>query len=58
MTPDNLRARIEAVLAEPDDVQWWPVTPYMDPSDDDEVVEVQVVTVDRLRAALDSEGGA
>jgi hypothetical protein len=52
------RARIEAVLAEPDDVQWWPVTPYMDPSDDDEVVEVQVVTADRLRAALDSEGGA
>jgi hypothetical protein len=49
------RARIEAVLAEPDDVQWWPVTPYMDPSDDDEVVEVQVVTVDRLRAALDSD---
>lgn len=45
-------ARVEEVLATPDDTQWWPVTPYMEPHDEDEVVETAVVAVDRVRAAL------
>lgn len=48
--------RVEAVLAAPDDTQWWPVRPYMDPPNDDEVVEVQVIDVSRVRAALLTDG--
>ena len=46
-------ARVRAVCDKPDDVQWWPVQPYMDPPDDDEVTEVRVLSVDRVLAALD-----
>lgn len=52
----DLEAALQAVIAEPDDTQWWPVQPYMDPAIDDEVTEVQVVDVARLRALL-PEGG-
>ncbi len=48
---------VEAVLAEPDDTQWWPARPYMDPHDEDEVVEVEVVNVSRVRDALTSRSG-
>ena len=43
---------IERLAADPDDTQWWEVVPYMDPPDRDEVVEVQVIAVDRLRALV------
>lgn len=49
---NRLREGIEAVVATPDDTQWWPVRPYMDPHDEDEVTEVQVIAADRLRALL------
>jgi hypothetical protein len=48
----DLVAAVEAVLSEPDDTQWWPVEPYLDPPNDDEVVETQVIAADRLRAVL------
>ena len=46
------REAIERLAADPDDTQWWEVVPYMDPPDRDEVVEVQVIAVDRLRALV------
>lgn len=46
------RAEVEAIVAAPDDEQWWPVRPYTDPASDDEAVEVQVVNADRLRALV------
>lgn len=52
----ELEAELRAIIAAPDDTQWWPVEPYADPSDPDEVVEVQVVNVNRLRELLG--GGA
>ena len=52
----ELADAVRAVIAEPDDTQRWPVQPYTDPGSDDEVVEVQVVNVARLKALLDHEG--
>ncbi len=46
-------AKARDIIATPDDEQWWPVQPYTDPSNDDEVVEVQVIDVGRLRALIE-----
>jgi hypothetical protein len=53
---DKALELVEAVLAEPHDRQWWPVEPYADPPNDDEVVEVAVVDVARVREALAAGG--
>lgn len=49
----DLLAKIRDIIATPDDEQWWPVQPYTDPANDDEVVEVQVINADRLRALIE-----
>lgn len=46
------QVRIEALISDPDDVQWWEVLPYMDPPNDCETVEVPVIAEHRLRAIL------
>ena len=51
-TAEQRLAAVREVCANPDDTQWWEVVPYMEPPNDDEVTEVQVVTVDRILAAL------
>ncbi len=43
---------VAALVAEPDDTQWWPVEPYVDPPNDGEAVEVQLIKADRLREVL------
>lgn len=50
---DRLREGVRALIDSPDDTQWWEVVPYMDPPEQDEVVEVAVVATDRLRALLE-----
>ena len=53
----TLVARLRDIIAAPDDEQWWPVQPYTDPANDDEVVEVQVINADRLRALIEGANG-
>lgn len=45
--------QLRAIVATPNDTQWWPVQPYMDPHDEDEVTEVQVIDAGRLRELID-----
>ena len=55
------RERIDAIAATPDDEQWWPVRPYDDVYRDDEVVQVDVINTERLRALAAearTQGGA
>jgi hypothetical protein len=49
---DELWTAVAALIAAPDDTQWWPVEPYVDPPNDGEAVEVPLVKADRLREVL------